>query len=277
MMLIHEPKLYQETKLEEIPRGDQRTREICNTLNIFESISLAEMKENRLMKRVDTKYLFHESLLPDILHNLSNDYFILNVDGVRLQRYKTRYYDTPDFELYRQHHNGQRDRFKLRVRSYLNSEAEFLEVKRKDNRGRTQKSRLLSDNLPSGQSPEVRSFLESVFPFDYEAYVPKIANSFYRLSLVSKHDQERLTIDLDLRFLSPSSQFALPGVVITEVKQPRFSVHSAFIQQMRQAGRRPVSFSKYCVGVALAYPYIKRNKFKPLLIDIQRLILGGQN
>jgi hypothetical protein len=276
-MLIHEPKLFQETKLENIPITDQNTREICNILRTFEPTSLEEMKWTRLLKRVDTKYLFHESLLPEILRSLSKDYYALEVDGVRLQRYKTRYYDTPDFELYRQHHNGQRDRFKLRVRSYLNSEAEFLEVKRKDNRGCTQKSRLLSDELPSGHSPEVRSFLEAAFPFNYEAYVPKIANSFYRLALVSKHDQERLSIDMDLRFLSPSMQFALSGVVIAEVKQPRFSVHSAFIQQMRQAGRRPVSFSKYCVGIALAYPYIKRNEFKPLLIDIQRLILGGLN
>lgn len=276
-MLIHEPKLYQETKLEKIPPADRQTQKICNILQTFEPISLEEMKETRLLKRVDTKYLFHESLLPDLLRNLVNDYYVLEVDSIHLQRYKTRYYDTPDFELYRQHHNGQRDRFKLRVRSYLNSEAEFLEVKRKDNRGCTQKSRLLSDDVPSGQSPEVRSFLEAAFPFNYEAYVPKIANSFYRMALVSKHDQERLSIDMDLRFLSPSSQFALPGVVIAEVKQPRFSVHSAFIQQMRQARRRPVSFSKYCVGVALAYPYIKRNEFKPLLIDIQRLILGGLN
>ena len=274
-MLIHKPRLYQETKLEKIPLADKSTHEICDILDSFQPIALDEMKETKLLKRVDTKYLFHESLLPDILRNLSTDYYALDVDGVRLQRYKTRYYDTPDFELYRQHHNGQRDRFKLRVRSYLNSDAEFLEVKRKDNQGRTQKSRLLSDDLPSGQSAEVRSFLEASFPFNYDSYVPKLANSFYRMALVSKLDQERLTIDLDLRFLSPSTQFALPGVVITEVKQPRFSVHSAFIQQMRKAGRRPTSFSKYCVGVALAYPHIKRNEFKPLLLDIQKLIVGG--
>lgn len=276
-MMILEPRLYQETTLEEIPLSDKNTREICNILQNFDPISLDEMKETRLLKRVDTKYIFHESILPDILQGLSKNYYALEVDGVRLQRYKTRYYDTPNFELYRQHHNGQRDRFKLRVRSYLNSEAEFLEVKRKDNLGRTQKSRLLSEDLPSGKSPDVRSFLETAFPFNYDSYVPKIANSFYRLALISKHDQERLSIDLDLRFLSPSTQFALPGVVVAEVKQPRFSVHSAFIQQMRRAGRRPTSFSKYCVGIALAYPHIKRNKFKPLLLDIQKLIVGGFN
>ena len=276
-MLIHEPRLYQETTLEKIPLADKNTREICKILQTFEPISLEEMKEARLLKRVDTKYLFHESLLPDMLHDLAEDYYALEVDEVRLQRYKTRYYDTPDFELYRQHHNGQRDRFKLRVRSYLNSDSEFLEVKRKDNLGRTQKSRLLSDDLPSGRSSEVRLFLESAFPFNYEAYVPKIANSFSRLALISKHDHERLSIDLDLRFLSPSTQFALPGVVIAEVKQPRFSVHSAFIQQMSKASRRPTNFSKYCVGIALAYPHIKRNEFKPLLLDIQKLIVGGLN
>jgi len=226
---------------------------------------------------VDTKYPFHETLLPDILKNLADDYHVLEVDGERLQRYKTRYYDTPDFDLYRQHHNGQRDRFKLRVRSYLNSGLDYLEVKKKDNHDRTQKSRLSEVNAPKGESPKVKAFLENTFPLNNETYVPKIVNNFYRITLVSKHDQERLSIDFDIRFLSPSTQFALPGVVVAEVKQPRFSIQSVFIQQMREAGRRPTSFSKYCVGVALAYPQIKRNKFKPLLLDIQKLIVGGLN
>lgn len=275
--MIREPKLYKETQIEKFSQINKNTREIQKSLQSFASISLEEIKKVRLLKRMDTKYLFHESLLPGILANLVNDYAVLEVDGVRMQQYKTRYYDTPDFELYRQHHNGQRDRFKLRVRAYLNSNLEFLEVKRKDNQNRTQKSRLPSDDSFKEETPEVRAFLQAAFPLDHKTFVPKITNSFYRIALVSKYDQERLSIDLDIRFLSPFTQFALPGVVIAEVKQPRFSVHSAFIQQMRRAGRRPTSFSKYCVGVALAYPHRKRNEFKPLLLDIQNLILGGFN
>jgi hypothetical protein len=43
---------------------------------------------------------------------------------------------------------------------------------------------------------------------------------------------------------------------------------------MRQEGYRPTRFSKYCIGIALAYPDIKRNAFKPLLLDLQKLVLG---
>ena len=117
----------------------------------------------------------------------------------------------------------------------------------------------------------------STLPVNEAVFVPTIVNSFTRISLVSKNDEERLTLDFDIRFVSPSTHFALPGVVVAEVKQPQFSIQSKFIQKMRQKGQRPTSFSKYCVGVALAYPQLKRNKFKPLLLNIQDLILGEHN
>ena len=227
------------------------------------------------MQRTDTKYVFPESHLLDLLDDLNRDYAILEVDNVRMQEYQTLYFDTPDFQFYQQHHNGQRDRFKLRVRSYLDSDLNYIEVKRKDNHNRTQKTRLLTDSHVEGGSPEIQSFLESALPLSHQAHlVPKITNRFSRIALVSKHDQERMSLDLDLRFMSPSGQFSLPGIVIAEVKQPHFSIHSVFIQKMRDAGCRPTRFSKYCVGVALAYPYVKRNAFKPLLLDLQKLVLG---
>jgi hypothetical protein len=200
---------------------------------------------------------------------------VLEVNGVRLQHYQTLYFDTPDFRLYQQHHNGQRDRFKLRVRSYLDSDLDYLEVKRKDNHDVTQKSRVETGSPVNSQTPEIRSFLQKSFPLSETPLVPKITNQFYRISLVSRIDSERLTLDLNLRFFSPSGEFSLPGIVVAEVKQPHFSVRSAFIQEMRRNGFRPTRFSKYCVGVALAYPHLKRNAFKPLLLNLERLVLGG--
>jgi hypothetical protein len=148
-------------------------------------------------------------------------------------------------------------------------------VKRKDNHNRTHKTRLKTDAEEVSRSPRVESFLQSNFPLDDVKLVKKITNQFYRITLMSKHDQERMTLDLGLRFLSPSGEFSLPGIMIAEVKQPQFSVHSAFMQEMRRAGYRPTSFSKYCVGIALAYPQVKRNAFKPLLRYIEKLVLGG--
>jgi hypothetical protein len=274
IMKIYDHMLYQETDLDKIAHNDERALAVEDILNTFEPTSLPEISDVRLLKRMDTKYIFPEAILPGLLTDLAQDYYVLDVNGLRMQHYKTRYFDTPDFELYHQHHNGQRARYKLRVRSYLDTELDFLEVKRKDNHNWTQKSRMASEEMPTSQSQAVKSFLEDTFPVNRSVYVPKIVNSFCRIALVSKHDQERLSIDLDIRFLSPAAQFALPGVVVAEVKQPQFSIHSAFMQKMRQAGHRPISFSKYCVGVALAYPHLKRNKFKPLLLNLQNLILG---
>ena len=112
-------------------------------LSEMDPITLEQSGDASLMKRTDTKFVFPSILLPAILGNLKPSYRILEVDnGIRLQRYQTLYFDTPDFQLYQQHHNGQCDRFKLRVRSYLNSDINYLEVKKKDNHNVTQKSRM---------------------------------------------------------------------------------------------------------------------------------------
>lgn len=273
-MILNNRVFEQETKTG--PSTEQRVFEQKwdQILSGFDPISLDESASARLMKRTDTKYAVPSMMLPAILDNLKDHYLVLEVDNVRMQHYQTLYYDTPDFQLYQQHHNGQRDRFKLRVRSYLDSQINYLEVKRKDNHNMTRKTRVETPSPLNGQAPEIRSFLQQAFPFSDIPLVPKITNQFYRISLVSRVDSERLTLDLNLRFFSPSGKFSIPGIVIAEVKQPHFSVHSAFIQEMRQNGFRPTRFSKYCVGVALAYPYLKRNAFKPLLLDLEKLVLG---
>ncbi len=132
----------------------------------------------KLMKRTDTKFVFPSILLPAILDNLSPTYRILEVDNnVRLQHYQTLYFDTPDFQLYQQHHNGQRDRFKLRVRSYLNSEINYLEVKKKDNHNVTRKSRVETPYPLNGQSSDIQSFLKTTFPMSNLPMVPKSPTS----------------------------------------------------------------------------------------------------
>ena len=265
----------QETKTQPSPEQTAFEQKWQKALTQFDPISLEQSAKAHLMKRTDTKFVFPSHLLPAILDKLRPTYRVLEVDKVRLQHYQTVYFDTPDFQLYQQHHNGQRDRFKLRVRSYLDSEIDYLEVKQKDNHDVTRKTRMETATPFDGQAPEIHSFLQRAFPLSETPLAPKITNQFHRISLVSQVDAERLTLDLNLRFISPSGNFSIPGIVIAEVKQPHFSVHSAFIQEMRQSGFRPTRFSKYCVGIALAYPHLKRNAFKPLLLNLEKLVLGG--
>ncbi len=275
-MILNSRFYEQETKTKpstEPSAFEQKWNQILGQLN---PISLEQSVNAKLMKRTDTKFVFPSILLPAILDNLKSVYRILEVDDhVRLQHYQTLYFDTPDFQLYQQHHNGQRDRFKLRVRSYLNSDINYLEVKKKDNHNVTRKSRVETPFPLNGQSSDIQAFLKTTFPLSNMPMVPKITNQFYRISLVSRMDAERLTLDLNLRFFSPSGNFSIPGIVIAEIKQPHFSLHSPFIAEMRNSGFRPTCFSKYCIGVALAYPHLKRNAFKPLLLNLEKLVLGG--
>src|ERR1051326_3393647 len=95
----------------------------------FEPISLKEMDNVKLMNRTDTKFLFNIKYLPEILDEVKDHYRILEVEGKRLSRYETLYYDTEEFEMYKAHHQGRLNRFKIRHRTYVESSLGFLEVK----------------------------------------------------------------------------------------------------------------------------------------------------
>ena len=63
------------------------------------------------------------------------------IDGQRLTAYDTLYYDTLDLQMYLRHHDRQLRRQKIRVRTYVDSQLTFLEVKNKSNKGRTLQAR----------------------------------------------------------------------------------------------------------------------------------------
>ena len=46
---------------------------------------------------------------------------------------------------------------------------------------------------------------------------------------------------------------------------------------MRALGIRSTGFSKYCIGIALLYPQVKHNNFKPILRLLDKLTGGNGN
>lgn len=100
-------------------------------LNQFQGISLKQLENYALMRRFDTKYLVPEKQLFQILRKLTHTYSVLEVNATRLNPYQTTYYDTPDFLFFRQHHNGIRNRCKVRTRTYLSSAASFWRSNKK--------------------------------------------------------------------------------------------------------------------------------------------------
>ena len=95
----------------------------------FTPISLKEMEGVELMNRTDTKFVVSLDQLLSILEEVKKTYRILEVNDVRFSHYETLYYDTDEFLFYTRHHNGKKNRWKIRKRSYVDSDLSFLELK----------------------------------------------------------------------------------------------------------------------------------------------------
>jgi hypothetical protein len=240
-------------------------------LDPFEPIGLAQIDAVALLDRTDTKYVLHASQLYTALAGLSSDYRVLDIGGVRLHPYRTLYFDTADLALYMRHHAGRQQRFKVRSRQYVDSQRSFLEVKVKTHKDRTSKTRIETGDLLTWWTPEARRFVDATIPLDASALEPTLWNSFTRVTLVSKHEAERLTLDLDLGFDDGRQRISLPGLAIAEVKQEGINRHSDFVRQMRAMAIHTTGFSKYCVGTALLNPAVKHNNFKDKLRLVAKL------
>lgn len=241
-------------------------------LSQFEPIQLAEMDNVALQDRTDTKYAMTLRQWLSVLPRLRDHYRVLDIDGVRLSAYQTLYFDTPGFTFYRRHQAGRPERCKVRSRRYLDSGQAFLEVKFKTRQDRTLKRRLPTRGIVTRRTPELEAFLSTCLPQGVPPLEPKLWNEFSRITLVSQGRPERLTIDLNVRFFHDQDAVALPGVVVAEVKQAGRQRASEFIRLMQADHIRPTAFSKYCVGVALLFPSVPHNHFKPLLGLVNKLM-----
>lgn len=250
--------------------------QIDTLLPRYEPVSLDQIGKAALLDRVDTKYLLNTGPLCDVLERLPGDYRVLCVNQARMNPYHTVYFDTPDFTLYGQHHNGLGERYKVRARTYVGTNISFFEIKHRTNRRRTIKTRLPLDAAQAGIDARAGEFVAANTPFHGSEFIPVLWNDYLRITLVGKDSPERVTLDLGVRFGWDGAETVLPDVCIAEVKQPRLSRDSAFIRQMRAMGIRPAGFSKYCAGVALTYRHVKQNNFKPQLRHLFKLMQGEQ-
>lgn len=242
-----------------------------NILHELDPITLAEMDSVKLMNRTDTKFLFTIDEFDKVMQEISQFYRVLEVEGQRLNRYKTLYYDTSNLSLYLAHHNGHLNRYKVRHRTYMESNTGFLEVKFKNNKGRTIKSRVKEYAPPTIWEGESEKFLLKVQPFSPEILIPTVWVNYGRYTLVHRTEPERLTIDTNLEFIRDPVQKKLTGLIIAEVKQDKRKP-SPFLRMMRKYHIHEGGMSKYCMGVALTYDDVKKNNFKPKLLTLKHLI-----
>ena len=254
---------------------------ISSLISEFAPISLDEMGSVKLMNRIDTKYAVPMSALPAILEAAKADYYAQEIDGKRIATYDTMYYDTPSLDMYIRHHDRQLVRQKIRVRQYVDSNLTFLEIKRKNNKGRTKKKRIAVPGfalLPStiGHSKRedwsVEDFIAAKSRYTWSEITPHLWTKFHRITLVNKAKTERLTIDMDLVWdnVITGEKKTFPELVIIELKRDG-NVPSKMTDIMLNQRVHPFKISKYCIGTALTTPEIKKNRFKSKIRKIEKL------
>jgi VTC domain len=247
--------------------------ELSNILKEFTPIALKEMDRVKLMDRTDTKFIFKYDQLHELLDQLKEDYSILEVNGNRLSRYESLYFDTKNFDLYHCHHRGKASRFKIRFRKYVESELHFFEVKFKNNKGRTIKDRVKQKEIDGSIKENAEELLNDKTPLKSSNLEAKIWVNYSRITFVNKLSPERVTIDLNLTFKNNEQNKTIHNLVIAEVKQDK-AITSAFIKLMKKYHIRQGSISKYCYGIISLYEKVKHNNFKPKLTLIKKTLYG---
>jgi VTC domain. len=243
----------------------------------IDGISLSELDglNALLMTRVERKHLMTTGQCRELITGISDSYRVLEVQNIKTGRYETMYYDNNSFINYIQHHNGKGNRYKLRYRHYESSGDTFLEVKKKSNRGATEKTRIKTCRPSSGFAPEEEDFLRSAFPYDFRGFHPVLTTMYDRFTLVSKESPERITFDTGVSFRNSQRAVSYPGLVIGEIKYEKGARGSPALHALRAMGIRTRGFSKYCTGVALLYDQVKHNRFRENLLFLSRHSPGG--
>jgi hypothetical protein len=244
--------------------------DLVSTLLNFRQISLEEMDHVKLLDRIDTKYVIHQEDLPRFLQSVINDYKLLVIGNQLIHPYETLYYDTPEFFLYQMHHNGRRTRYKLRFRKYVSSGLTFFEIKSKNNKARTIKKRMVVDSIPQRLDDTLNQFISNHTPGLYSQYLPALQVFFDRMTLVNIHANERLTIDLNVRYIGHGVEKKMNNLVIVEVKQDK-NVLSPFRLLMKSEHQPHNFLSKYCMGIVCMNKDLKMNRFKQKMKSLTKL------
>lgn len=238
----------------------------------FEPVELDALGDLRYMNRIDTKYLFSVSKLPELLLSIRTEYKALEIEKIRKFSYKTVYFDTPDLHFYNQHVTGKMNRSKVRIRTYESNGLTFLEVKQKSNKGRTSKSRLEKEPGDMNHIEQSRLFLNELISSNAEKLKAVINTGFTRITLVNFEKSERITIDYNLVWNNLKGETVnMPFLAIAEIKSEKSTSQSPFFSQLKKQGVRSTGFSKYAMGMAIVNGAPKQNNLKPKLLLIKKI------
>ena len=247
-------------------------KRIDELLGQLEPITLEQMSSIRLMNRTDTKFVTSKENLVRLLEMVQGEYYAQSIDGNKIANYLTTYWDTDGHHFYLEHHNGRAPRQKVRVRTYLDSDITFLEVKTKNNHGRTKKKRIEVPSQELDHNEENEDFLENLVHRGLSSIHPTVQNRFHRITLVNYGKTERLTIDFDVQFqnFETGKRADVGPLVIIELKRDG-NVYSPILPLLRALRIKASGFSKYCIGSCITNKSLKQNIFKPRLVRLGKL------
>ena len=241
-------------------------------LKQFAPITLEEMSSVKLMNRTDTKFVTTMTMLRRLLTMAAPQYYAQEVAGKRIASYNTTYFDTTGYDMYYSHQAGHANRQKIRFRTYVDSDLQFMEVKTKNNHKRTKKKRMEVCDMDLADQDKL-DFLAKYLRYDAGSLMPAIQNSFDRITLVNKGKTERLTIDMNLQFhnLVTGTDRKMEDLVIVELKRDGLC-YSPVLAMLNELRIHPHGFSKYCMGSALTNHHLKVNRFKVKLIEVEKVL-----
>lgn len=253
--------------------------------------------EAALLRRFDRKYVVPSDAVVALLERLPADIAVLRIDDVDTFGYDTLYFDTPDLRSYHDAARNRPVRWKVRVRTYLDSGDVWCEVKVRDRRGETVKHRrarhaadggsasdaarlrlVVAGRRPPGTvlHPEERAFVVDVAPaLPVGTLAPVLRTRYRRITLLDRATRSRITLDDGLRCedaVGGVARFA--GTAIVETKSP--AGPSTIDRTLWRLGHRPRRFSKYATGMAALHPELPANRWHQTLVRAHPLLEGRQ-
>ena len=228
--------------------------------------------EAALQTRIDRKYVLTPRALESVVETCAGSLQILDIDGERGFGYRSTYYDTPGLVTYRAAATGRRPRFKVRTRRYLATGTSWLEVKRRDRHGRTDKHRIGFDDEFEFDREAIAflSGFDEVRPHVCQLR-PSLITTYERTTLLSTTSStsaadQRVTIDrnVECRSIHDANVTGLGQHLIVETKSPH-DRPGPIDRALWHAGARPVRISKYAIGIATAHPELPANRWSRVL------------
>jgi hypothetical protein len=229
-------------------------------------IDLADLEAvAALDNRFDRKYLVAPSDLASIVSHLDSKHRVLEIDDRRSFRYESVYFDTSTFDSYLMAARQRPSRFKVRVRSYLDTGGCNCEVKERLRDGSTRKQRWPYRSEDRYRlTTESTHYLADKIPAEWVAtsLAPTLTVTYRRSTIVD--GASRITLDTDLQAWQADGRLVeLDHVVLAETKNPGRGV--GFDRLLWARGYRPVTISKYCTLLAALDHRLPANKWNRVL------------